>query len=207
VFRRRSATTTDGPDGGVTSAPGAEPGNGAAGRPGVTVGKGRPTPKRSEAERQRRFGGAPADRKAAAVQSKTRTRAERIRKTEAMRRGEQWALAAKDKGPVKALARDYVDSRRRISEFYMYGLGVLVILLFFSSHSPVVSSYLPVALLLMVFIMLIEGLFLGRKLKALAAERYPGESTRGLRLYAVMRGLQIRKLRFPKPRVNFGDTV
>jgi Protein of unknown function (DUF3043) len=207
VFRRRSATTTDGPDGGAASAPGAEPGNGAAGRPGVTVGKGRPTPKRSEAERQRRFGGAPADRKAAAAQSKTRARAERIRKTEAMRRGEEWALPAKDKGPVKALARDYVDSKRRVSEFYMYGLVVLVVLLFFSSHNSVVSSYLPVVLLLMVFVMLIEGFFIGRKLKALAAERYPGESTRGLRMYAAIRGLQIRKLRFPKPRVNVGDTV
>lgn len=207
MFRRRSATTTDGPDGGAASAPGAEPGNGAAGRPGVTVGKGRPTPKRSEAERQRRFGGAPADRKAAAAQSKTRTRAERIRKTEAMRRGEEWALPAKDKGPVKALARDYVDSKRRFSEFYMYGLFLLVILLFFSSHNPVVSSDLPLVLLLMVVVMLIEGFFLGRKLKALAAERYPGESTRGLRIYAAIRGLQIRKLRFPKPRVKVGDTI
>lgn len=207
MFRRRSATTTDGPDGGAASAPGAEPGNGAAGRPGVTVGKGRPTPKRSEAERQRRFGGAPADRKAAAAQSKTRARAERVRKTEAMRRGEEWALPAKDKGPVKALARDYVDSKRRFSEFYMYGLFLLVILLFFSSHNPVVSSDLPLVLLLMVVVMLIEGFFLGRKLKALAAERYPGESTRGLRMYAAIRGLQIRKLRFPKPRVKVGDTI
>lgn len=207
MFRRRSTTTTDSPDGGAASAPGAEPGNGAAGRPGVTVGKGRPTPKRSEAERQRRFGGAPADRKAAAAQSKTRARAERTRKGDAMRRGEEWALPAKDKGPVKALARDYVDSRRRISEFYMYGLIVLVILLFFSSHSPVVSSYLPVVLVLMVLVMVIEGFFMGRKLKALVAERYPGQSTRGLRMYATMRGLQIRKLRFPKPRVHVGDKV
>jgi len=205
VFRRRSATTTDGPDGGPTSAPGAEPGNGAAGRPGVTVGKGRPTPKRSEAERQRRFGGAPADRKAAAAQSKTRARAERVRKTEAMRRGEEWALPAKDKGPVKALARDYVDSRRRLSEFYMYGLAVLLILLFF--RNPFVQTLLPPILLVMVLVMVIEGFLIGRKLKVLVAERYPSENTRGLRMYATMRGLQIRRLRFPKPRVNVGDTI
>jgi Protein of unknown function (DUF3043) len=205
VFRRRSATTTDGPDRGPTSAPGAEPGNGAAGRPGVTVGKGRPTPKRSEAERQRRFGGAPADRKAAAAQSKTRARAERIRKSEAMRRGEEWALPAKDKGPVKALARDYVDSRRRLSEFYMYGLGVLLILLFF--RNPFVQTLLPPILLVMVLVMVIEGFLIGRKLKVLVAERYPSENTRGLRMYATMRGLQIRRLRFPKPRINVGDTI
>jgi Protein of unknown function (DUF3043) len=171
----------------------------------VTVGKGRPTPKRSEAEKRRRFGAAPADRKAAASQSKTRTRAERVRKTEAMRRGEEWALPAKDKGPVKALARDYVDSRRRLSEFYMYGLAVLLFLLFF--RNPFVQTLLPPILLVMIAVMAVEGFLTGRKLKGLAAERFPGQSTRGLTMYAAMRGLQIRKLRFPKPRVKVGDKV
>jgi hypothetical protein len=170
----------------------------------VSVGKGRPTPKRSEAERQRRFG-APADRKAAASQSRTRTRSERVRKGEAMRRGEEWALPAKDKGPVKALARDYVDSKRRLSEFYMYGLVVLLFLLFFRNH--VVQTLLPPILLVMVLIMVGEGYLIGRKLKVLSAERFPGQSTRGLRMYAAMRALQIRKLRFPKPRVKAGDKV
>ena len=44
-----------------------------------------------------------------------------------MQRGEQWAIPARDRGAVKALARDYVDSRRRISEYYMYGLLVLLV--------------------------------------------------------------------------------
>jgi hypothetical protein len=42
--------------------------------------------------------------------------------------------------------------------------------------------------------------------KSLAAERLPGESTRGLALYSAMRALQIRRLRVPKPRVNPGDS-
>jgi Protein of unknown function (DUF3043) len=171
----------------------------------VTIGKGRPTPKRSEAERRRRYSSTPADRKTAVRQSRTRGRADRVRKTEAMRRGEEWALPVKDKGPVKALARDYVDSRRRFSEFYMYGLGVLLVLLFF--RSSVVQSYLPPVLLLMVLVMVVEGYLVGRKLTALATERYPGQSTRGLRMYAAMRSLQIRKLRFPKPRVKIGDKL
>jgi hypothetical protein len=62
-------------------------------------------------------------------------------------------------------------------------------------------------LLAMVLIMVGEGYFVGRKLKALAAERYPNESTRGLRMYAAMRAIQIRKLRFPKPKVKIGDQV
>jgi Protein of unknown function (DUF3043) len=206
VFRRRSATTTDAPDADASSAPGSPgPSSGAEVRPGTTVRKGRPTPKRNEAERRRRFSSAPADRKAAVRQSRTRDRSERARKTEAMQRGEEWALPAKDKGSVRALARDYVDSRRRLSEFYMYGLGVLLILLFF--HSTVVQALLPPILIAIVFIMVVESFLLGRKLNALAAARYPGQSTRGLRMYAAMRAMQIRKLRFPKPRVKVGDTV
>jgi hypothetical protein len=170
----------------------------------VTAGKGRPTPKRSEAERRRRYN-APGDRKEALRQSKTRDRSTRARKAEAMRRGEEWALPAKDKGPVRALARDYVDSRRRVSEFYMYGLVVLLFLLFL--HNPVVQTVLPVLLIVMVLIMVVEGYLVGRKVTTMAAERFPGESTRGIKIYSAMRALQIRQLRFPKPRVKPGATV
>ena len=52
-----------------------------------------------------------------------------------MQRGEEWALPARDNGPVRALARDYVDSKRRLSEFYMYGLLVLLVLLFLHSRA------------------------------------------------------------------------
>ena len=168
----------------------------------MTAGKGRPTPKRSEAERRRRYQLAPEDRKAAAKQTRTRDRAERARKTEAMRRGEEWALPAKDKGPVRALARDYVDSKRRFSEFYMYGLVVLLFLLFL--HNPVMQTILPVVLIVMVLIMAGEGFWIGRKVAKLADERYPGQSTRGIKMYSGMRALQIRQLRFPKPRVKPG---
>jgi Protein of unknown function (DUF3043) len=123
---------------------------------------------------------------------------------EAVRRGEEWALPARDRGPVKALVRDYVDSRRRISEFYMYGLIVLLVLLFIKTST--VQSLVPVFVLAAVLIMLVEGVLLGRKAKALTTERLPSESTRGLGLYAAMRALQIRKLRMPKPRISPGDS-
>jgi hypothetical protein len=121
---------------------------------------------------------------------------------EAVRRGEEWALPARDRGPVKALARDYVDSKRRISEYYMYGLLVLLVLLFI--RAPIVQTIVPLLVLGAVLIMAIEGIFIGRRVKRLAAERLPGESTRGLALYSAMRALQIRRLRVPKPRVKPG---
>jgi hypothetical protein len=202
VFRRRNAATEDAPAEATADEAAAEA---AAARGAVTAGKGRPTPKRNEAERRRRYQLAPEDRKAAAKQSRGRDRADRARKTEAMRRGEEWALPAKDKGPVRALARDYVDSKRRFSEFYMYGLVVLLVLLFL--HSPVIQTILPVVLIVMVLIMAGEGFWIGRKVANLAAERYPGQSTRGIKMYSGMRALQIRRLRFPKPRVKPGESI
>jgi len=202
VFRRRNAATEDAPAEAAADDATAEA---AAAHGAVTAGKGRPTPKRSEAERRRRYQLAPEDRKAAAKQSRTRDRTDRARKTEAMRRGEEWALPAKDKGPVRALARDYVDSKRRLSEFYMYGLVVLLFLLFL--HSPVIQTVLPVILIVMVLIMAGEGFWIGSRVAKLANERYPGQSTRGIKMYSGMRALQIRKLRFPKPRVKPGAQV
>ena len=199
MFRRRNAATQDAPAEGAAEAEAEVKAGGA-----VTAGKGRPTPKRSEAERRRRYT-APEDRKAAVKQSRTRDRADRARKTEAMRRGEEWALPAKDKGPVRALARDYVDSKRRFSEFYMYGLVVLLFLLFL--RTPIVQTLLPVVLIVMVLIMAGEGFWIGSRVAKLAAERYPGQSTRGIKMYSGMRALQIRKLRFPKPRVKPGEQI
>jgi hypothetical protein len=171
----------------------------------VTASKGRATPKRSDAERRRRQPyTAPKDRKEASRTSRDRQRADRGRRMEAVRRGEEWALPPRDRGPVKALARDYVDSKRRVSEYYMYGLLVLLVLLFIPS--AVVKSIVPVLVLSAVVVMAVEGVFIGRRVKALAAQRLPGESTRGLGLYAAMRALQIRKLRVPKPRVSPGDS-
>jgi hypothetical protein len=206
VFRR-SRTGTD-------EEPGQDAANGAAAasdadaspaRPGaVTAGKGRPTPKRSEAERRRRPYTAPKDRKEASRASRDRQRTDRARRTEALRRGEEWALPARDRGPVKALARDYVDSKRRISEYYMYGLLVLLVLLFI--RAPIVQTSVPLLVLAAVLIMAVEGIFIGRSVKRIAAERLPGQSTRGIALYSAMRALQIRRLRVPKPRVKPGDS-
>jgi len=207
VFRR-SRTSTD-EESGQDAANGADATSGADAAlttsPAVTAGKGRPTPKRSEAERRRRQPyTAPKDRKEASRVSRDRQRADRARRMEAVRRGEEWALPPRDRGPVKALARDYVDSKRRVSEYYMYGLLVLLVLLFIPSL--IVKTIVPLLVLSAVLVMAIEGFYIGRRVKAVAAERLPGESTRGLGLYSAMRALQIRKLRVPKPRVNPGDS-
>ncbi len=177
-----------------------------SGRPGTTAGKGRPTPKRSEVERRRRQPyTAPADRKAAATQNRGQDRSARQRRMAAMRNGEEWALPPKDKGPVRALARDIVDSRRGISEYYLYGVFIMVAVLFLPAlRGTLVVDYIVLTILAVI---LGEGWYVGRKVLRLAQQRYPGESTRGVRLYAAMRGTQIRRMRMPSPRVKPGHKV
>jgi hypothetical protein len=64
----------------------------------------------------------------------------------------------------------------------------------------------PLVLVLIVVIAL-DALLIRRSLFKLVAERLPGESTRGLTTYAVMRALQIRRFRVPAPRVGPGAKI
>jgi DUF3043 family protein len=218
VFRRRGAGATDGT---AQDDPGAQspddPADVKQARPAAEAGKGRPTPKRSEAERGRyqpitggsRAGSRPGSRPGPAAprtpEDKTRARADRTRRYEAMKQGESWALNPKDRGPVRALARDYVDSKRRVSEYYMYILLVLVVALFFRSKAA--QEFISPLILVLVFIIVVDAQLIRRALNRLVAERLPGQSTKGLTVYAVMRALQIRRFRIPVPRVHPGDKI
>ena len=175
-------------------------------RPGITPAKGRPTPKRSEAEKNRRGPySAPTDRKSAGPRNKAQDRADRGRRMEAMRRGEDWALPRKDQGPVKALARDVVDSRRGVSEYYLYGIVVLVAALFIPGlRQNFVVDYV---ILIILAVIIIEGWYVSNKVIRMAKERYPGSSIRGVRVYTALRGTQIRKMRVPAPRVTPKDKI
>ena len=208
MFRRRNA----GAGSAVEEADGASPGTSetAESRPAgpgnaYTPGKGRPTPKRSEAEKRRRGPSPSGSRRPAGKEGRAADRADRARKYDAMKRGEDWALAPRDKGPVKALTRDYVDSKRRISEYYMYILIVLMLALFVQSTA--LKAYLYPVVLLLVVVILVEGTTISRRVRKIAAERYPSESTRGITMYAIMRTLQIRRFRMPVPRVKPGDKI
>jgi hypothetical protein len=210
VFRRRSAGATDGT---AQDSPGAQSPDGPAEakqpRSQAEAAKGRPTPKRSVAERNRRqpiTGSGSRSRAPAAPRTpeeKARARGDRARKYEAMKQGETWALNPRDRGPAKALARDYIDSKRRVSEYYMYILVVLLAAVFLRNKTE--QQYISPLVLVLVVVILLDAQIIRRSLRKLVAERLPGESTRGLTVYAVMRALQIRRFRMPAPRVRPGD--
>ena len=207
MFRRRSAGATDGT---AQDSPGAQsPDDPADTKPRspAEAAKGRPTPKRSQAERGRRqpITGSRAPAAPRTPEDKARARTDRSRKYEAMKRGEAWALNPRDRGPARALARDYVDSKRRVSEYYMYILVILVVAVF--SRNKTIQTYISPLILVLVFIILIDAQLIRRALHRLVAERLPGESTRGLTMYAVFRALQIRRFRVPAPRVQPGAKI
>jgi hypothetical protein len=207
VFRRRSAGATDGT---AQDSPGAHSPDGPASeikqpRPPAEAAKGRPTPKRSEAERNRRqpITGSRAPAAPRTPEDKAKARSERGRKYEAMKAGEAWALNPRDRGPARALARDYIDSKRRISEYYMYILVVLLAAVFIRNKTA--QTYVSPLVLVLVLIILVDSQLVRYRLRRLVSERLPGESARGLTLYATMRALQIRRFRVPAPRVRPGD--
>ena len=172
MFRRSSAGATEGQaqDSQGTQAPEAP----AKSKPPAQTGKGRPTPKRSEAEANRyrsltgsttsgrgpRPTATPGRKLTPEEKEKARTaaRSDRTRQMQAMRRGEEWALQPRDRGPVKKLARDYVDAHRRPSEFYMYALIVLVVALVAGKAHKALNSDLQFLLLAIIVVIIVDAL-------------------------------------------------
>ena len=215
MFRRSSAGATDGKAQGSQGAQ--TPEAPAKNRPAAEAGKGRPTPKRSEAEsnRYRTITGsttsgrgpvkAPDPRRKLTPEEKAKVREDRAKQMQAMRRGEDWALGPRDRGPAKKLARDYVDAHRRPMEFYMYALVVLILALFAGRSSSAINSYMQDFLIAIIVVIAVDAYLLRRSVIKLVNERLPNESTRGLGFYAIMRGLQLRRFRTPATRLKPGD--
>lgn len=174
------------------------------------AGKGRPTPKRSEAERKRRqpYTAPPAtkaDRKASATTDRTRRRAEQQRRLAAMKRGEEWALPAKERGPLRALARDYLDSRRLVlSEYVLFFIfGLLIIMLF--THAAANTSLVLYIEFGVVALVGVESTYHASRVTRLAKQRLPGTSVRGMTWYIAKRSIRLRSTRIPPPRVSRGE--
>jgi Protein of unknown function (DUF3043) len=212
-FLRRSATpaTTAG-SGSAAPDDVASPAANETGRP---TGKGRPTPKRREAEARKRGPVPPpprtqreASRLAKANRpSKEQRRAEATLRRERMAAGDQRYLLPRDRGPVRAYVRDLVDSRPHLSGLFM-PLAIIVIaslLLPFPRAQQLLSLFCTVALMTM----LVEGITLGVQVTRRARARFPDEKINGLGMgwYAFTRASQLRRLRVPKPRVQRGATV
>jgi len=214
-LRRSSATTEDSPD--TETAEGAE--SVESHTRGYTPSKGKPTPKRKEAEGKRRGPVAPPPKTMREAMKRNRdlrkanpaTKEERRRQAkerqERMAAGDDRYLLPRDKGPVKAYARDLVDSRRHFLGAFM-PLAILVFIVLLVPY-PMIQQYVTLLCMVALVVMAVEGYLNGRRITRLAREKFPKESISGRSIgwYAFVRASQIRKLRMPKPRVKVGEQV
>jgi hypothetical protein len=192
VLRRRSQTSVD-----DTPVPIDDP---------KPQGKGRPTPKRRDAEgRRRQPVTAPKDRKEAYRQARAKQTVERERARKGMIAGDERYFPARDKGPARKFARDWVDSRRLPSQYFLPFSLVILLATWIpwpADIRPLVLGYvITIGWPIMMIGVLFTSIFVAWRVKKLVAEKHPKESLRGVGFYAAMRALQIRKLRFPPPAV------
>ncbi|NLF04945.1 MAG: DUF3043 domain-containing protein [Actinomycetales bacterium] len=170
------------------------------------VGKGRPTPKRKEAEAQRRKPLVPGDRKAAAKAARARSREIRDREFEAMKTGDEKNMPFRDKGPVKRFIRDFIDARWSIGEFFLPIAIVFVLLTAVSNQSPALALTILVALYGIILATIVQAWLTSRTLrKALEAKFGDAGLAKGNLMYGIMRSMQIRRSRLPKPVVKRGE--
>jgi len=172
-------------------------------RPGA---KNRPTPSRREQETARKRPLVPTDRKAAAGQSRDAARLARAKQRAALMSGDESALPARDKGPVKRYIRDCVDARWNIGEFM---LPVMLLVLALTFVQPILKSSLAWANLLVVTLVYglvvagaLDVFLMWRRTKAKIAAKFGEAPPRGSAMYAVMRAFQMRRSRLPRPQVE-----
>ncbi|NBO25217.1 MAG: DUF3043 domain-containing protein [Actinobacteria bacterium] len=168
------------------------------------AGKGRPTPKRKEAESARKQGiSVPKDPKAARRAARERDREARAKSRAGLMAGDPAFFPRRDAGPVKAQVRDYIDRRRTVGEFFV-PFAFVVLLLGLVNNPTVQTTVVYVwtsVLLLVVLDTILVGILLGRSLR----KDYPNKTDRkGAVSYGVLRALQLRRFRIPPPRIKAG---
>jgi len=203
-LRRRSATTAENDVEDVEA-------NGASAedeaRPRSST-KGRPTPKRRSGSKP--APPAPRTRKEAAAWQKQQGAKAKVagqkkmstsEYRQAMKSGDPRVLPRRDQGPVRALARDYVDSRRMASNYLLLLFPLMLI--------GYAIPPLQIATLVLFFLLLVEWVLTGSKIRKLADQRglTSKESAISLGFYAGSRAYFRRSWRRPMPRVEIGDQI
>jgi len=189
----------------------------AVSEPSSGAGKGRPTPKRRDAQKRRRQA-VPGNPKEAAKLRRERVREERALQRKALLSGDEKHLPLRDAGPAKRLARDLVDSRFTVGQVF-FGLILAVLFASFVTPHPkpkhvggklvqqantlgALVTVLSIVILIAVFT---DSIRVGRKARRAVEERYGAKQSLGITGYAAMRAMQPRRLRRPPPALKRGD--
>lgn len=168
----------------------------------VNLGKGRPTPKRSEA-RKRRGGPVlppPTSRREAAKRMRAQAAQERRDVRAGLRSGDPARMLPRDAGPVRALVRDVIDGRRNLAVL-MLPVALVLVVAQFSGNVAVLEvavRFWTLTLLLVVGDLVAVAIVLRRRLRT----AFPDLGrTRGHVGYGLMRSTVFRRFRTPPPQV------
>ena len=169
----------------------------------VTLGKGRPTPKRSDAQKRR--GGPveppPTSRREAAKRLRVQQAQDRRSVRAGTMAGDQSKMLRRDAGPLRSAVRDHVDGRRNAG-VVMLPVALLLVAVQFSGDArllAVIYRVWTVVLLVVIGDLLATAYALRRLIKA----DFPAERrTRGHLFYGLIRSTVFRRFRMPPPRVR-----
>lgn len=172
------------------------------------VGKGRPTPKRRDAEARNKRPLVPTDRAAARRAQRQKMAEARAKMDEAMVTGNDQYLPAQHRGRARRFLRDYVDARWSLGEVFMPLALLIVVIMLFAAFLPIppqVATGAFFGLYIVMFIALIDAIILGYRVRRKAIEKFGEGARKGSVMYVAMRVFQIRRTRLPKPQVQRGD--
>lgn len=167
-------------------------------------GKGRPTPKRSDAEAARRERARiPRDAKAARKAMRARQNAERMTQRAALYTGDERLLPARDQGPIRLHIRKYVDSRLSSGEVFL-PVAFLVMFAAFIRNETIIL-WVNAVWTVMLIAVFVDAAWVAVNVRKLLKREFP-ESVRTTAHigYALLRSLTMRLMRLPKPRYAIG---
>lgn len=170
--------------------------------------KGRPTPRRRDREAERFQPLISADPKADKRRAKEKIAKERRLQQAALETGDETHMPAQHRGPARRWVRDYIDSRWGIGEFFMPVAMFTIVLLLITVllQQGNIFTVLVLVMYLTVIAAIIEAVIIGQIVRKQVIKRFGVEHTRGIRLYAASRSMQMRRARLPKPQINRGET-
>lgn len=167
------------------------------------VGKGRATPSRAEREAARKRPLVP-DTKEAKARARAELAAKREKARIGMASGDPRYLPARDQGPQRKFARDWVDAGWHLGEAVMPAMVVVILATFVPL--PAVQYYAFIGLWIFILFVIGDMVISSIAVKRAARKKFGVDKLeKGLGWYAAMRSVQMRFLRLPKPQVKRGQ--
>ena len=171
-----------------------------------TGGKGRPTPTRKQAQEAARQRAKDAQGKTSGIAADRAARKEQRRRIrEGMKSGDESYLLPRDRGGMKRFLRDRIDTRISAAEFILPLLLVVMFMIY--SQNPSLERLGNSIWLATMLITIIDTTWLLLSVRRDLRQRFPDSSHRGWWGYLLLRAMQMRFLRLPKPQYGIGDTL